>query len=122
MRQIRNVETVARQHVAVAERIVAPAHRRIDPFLDVGVDRTIDVLKTPIASSVTAHVDFALDHKHPVRTTHFHVYSGGFGKGYPFECLDRHLVVDQHYLPAAGEQPTYINFMRTSHDTNAVAV
>jgi hypothetical protein len=37
----------------------------------------------------------------------------------PLKRLYGHLVVEQHVLPASGEEPTYIDFVRTAHGKNA---
>ena len=122
LRQVCNVETIARQHVAVAERIRFAIGLRIEPLVDLDVNLSIDVFQTRIAWSMCPRVHAALNRQHPVGVPKLETNPGGLWERDALEWLDLDLVVDQHELASAGEQATDIDFMRTAHDTNAVAV
>ncbi len=108
--QIGDVETVSRQNVALPERLGLAPHRRIEPFVDVGVHLTFDVFQTTVAWPLAPDVDAPRDDQHSIGATQFESNARRLGEGHPFERLDRHLVVDEHDLPAAGEQSPDIEF------------
>jgi hypothetical protein len=115
LRKIGHIEPVARQHVALAERVdVAPA-RGIEPFVHLDVDHQIDVLEAAVALAVDPGIDSARDHEHPVRLTQLELHLDRFGENEPFEGLERHFVSDRHELAAAGEQPADVDLVRTIH-------
>jgi hypothetical protein len=53
--------------------------------------------------------------KQAIGVAQFQMHLGRSWKREPLEFLDPHLVVDQHELPAAPEEPTDIDLVRTSH-------
>ena len=117
--QVRNVETVARHHVALAERIVVARQQRIEPLVDVDVNLPVDVIQARIALAVSPHVNRSFDMEQTVHAMKFQMDTRRLREFDPFKRLQGHLVVEQHALPASGEEAPNIDFVRTAHGKNA---
>lgn len=119
LRQIGDVETAARQDVALPKRLDFAAMRGIEPLVDVDADPHIDVLETRIARPVDTSVDASLDRQHAIGLVKLQLDANGLRELEPFERLDWYVVGDQHKLAAARQQSADVDLMRTIHKNRA---
>lgn len=115
MRQVGDVQTMPRQDVAVAERIVLTIAVRVKPFVDVNVHVPLDVFQARITYALSLHVDAAFYMEKAIDVTQFHPNRRRIGELRALEFLDVDRFVDEHDLPAAAEQATDIDPMRSVH-------
>jgi hypothetical protein len=111
LRQVRDVQAIAGEDVALPKRVDLASVRWIEPLLDVDVDLHIHVLQASAALTMHMGVDGSLDGEHPVRLAQLERDADGLRKGDPFERLDPHLVGNEHKLAAACEETADINPM-----------
>ena len=113
--EIRHVEPLTRQDVALAKRLIVTPVGRVEPLVDVDVNLQIDVFQTGVAGAVNASVHGSFDRQHSVGFAQLQRHANRLGKGHPLERLDRHFVGNHHQLATAGEEPANVNPVRTIH-------
>jgi hypothetical protein len=94
--EVRHVEPLARQDVALAERVVVSPVRGVEPLVDVDVNLQFDIFETRAAWAVNASVHGSFDCKHSVRLTQLQRHPNRLRKCDPLERLERHFVGDYH--------------------------
>src|SRR5262249_59489066 len=99
------------QDVALPERIDVPAVRRVQPLVHVDVELHVHIFEATIALAVNARIDVPLDDEHSVCLAQLELDSNRLGKDETLEGLNRHLVADDHELPAAREEPADIDLV-----------
>jgi hypothetical protein len=119
LRQVRHIEALTRQYVTLPERVFVAPMRGVEPLVQIHVKRQIDVFQAAIALAMDSCVHASFHNEHPIRLTQFKPYASRVRKEDSFERLDRHLVVYQHELATAGEQPADVDLVRTIHKSSA---
>ena len=85
--------------------------RRIQPLVHIDVELHPHIFEAAIALAMNSCVDAPLDDKHAVGLSQLELDSNRLGEDETLEGLNRHLIVDDHELPAAGEEPADIDLV-----------
>jgi hypothetical protein len=121
LRQVRHVEPVACQDVALSEGLDFAPVRRIEPLVHVDVQLHVYVFEAAVALTMNARIDTSLDDEHTVRLAQLELNSSPLGEEEALKGFNRHLIVDYHELPAACEEPANIDLVRTIHRNQCAA-
>lgn len=116
LRKIRDVDPPPHEHVVLTERIAVAIARQIEALVDIRANLEVDWRQARGAVTDGAHLNLSLHLKPAIHSPKLETNLSRPLENNPFEGIDRHLVLNLHDLPAAGQEPPDIDSVRPNHE------